>query len=1228
MWEKNLTRRMLLIAAAIVFAISSLYWNWPPKGGIDIEGGVSMIFEIDDSGLSQRQKSNLAETMKTLLQKRVDPKGVYQLTWRVHGTNRIEIEMPLPPPGLKKLLEDYTDALAALFERNLKRSDLDAIFFADADARPAEIRRLAAGVAKRVSLIQQAADRYDALAAANDALSRGPLRSPTTSSQPTTTQASQPATAPTQQDLEFAVRDADEFLLDAVDAVLATNINPQSFRTILALDDRKSLRPTRLSAVKAEHPAMSTAIDDVVKKHDEWFANRGYLDGPSDLRRLLRGAGILDFRILAEPDPANPTKFAAARAQLKESGPRRRPNDTEGWFLIDNPSAFFNLDSPADLANFDPLNVGSMIAARRGEEYYVLSKLGERDGLLTRGTASWKLRGASQSRDEMGRPCVIFNFNASGGTKFRKLTAENIGNQLVIMLDDVAYSAANIQEAIGASGRITGEFNQDKVQYLVKTMQGGALPARLKDTPLSERTIEARLGKANLDRAFKAGVIGVILVGVFMVVYYSVGGFIANVALVLNILFVLAIMAMLGARFTLDGIAGMILTIGMSVDANVLIFERMREEKERGSSLRMIVKNGYDKAFSTIVDANITTLLTCLILYYLGSEEVKGFGLTLGWGIVTSMFTALFVTRTIFTALVKYNVIKDIKMMKIIGVPKIDWYAKRKFFIPFSIMLVLAGVVSVFVRSPRDMFDVEFLGGISATLETTKPMAPGEIQERLTRVGNQIGEDIEKLDGVRVEAVPGDPSRFFVSLEGVEPDRLAALLAEPLDDIIQRDGVDATIGNGRISIAVKEKVSNDPDAEPQMVSLEELTGRIKALKNELRLSGDNLVNAKVNAVIETSVAGDTEDLTDRVWTVVTTETNKRLVQDALVQALGSDLNIQPRVSYQLRGDPYPITQRRLEKVIPDLPPGSGGDVTDFLGGVAYYFEGFFPPQSISSFEKRLRNMRFQPGYETLPWRQFRVVGVTPAPGGGGSDDETEYSSVVAIVADPDYPYAADEASWRTELAEAELGLARAALDTEQSLQKVTQFKPQIARQAQTRGIMALVFSWLAIIGYVWVRFGTAMYGLAGVCALIHDVLIALAFVAFSGLIGGAGHFGSMFLIDDFKIDMTILAAFLTIIGFSINDTIVIFDRIRETRGRLGRVTPEVINRSINLCMSRTILTSLTTFFVLLVMYIFGGSTIRGFNYCMMIGVLTGTYSSIAIAAPMLMLSKKAKPATA
>jgi len=454
--------------------------------------------------------------------------------------------------------------------------------------------------------------------------------------------------------------------------------------------------------------------------------------------------------------------------------------------------------------------------------------------------------------------------------------------------------------------------------------------------------------------------------------------------------------------------------------------------------------------------------------------------------------------------------------------------------------------------------------------------------------------------------------------------RLAAMIAEPLEDgesgkLLQRGGVQTAGSESSVVVRVKEGVTADKLADA-IHKLGDDAG------DSIPRAGDNIARANVGLVTETGGAGER----GRFWNITTIETNKALVQYALVAAFRDDLRIQPRVAYVFRGDEagrtYPVTSRLLEAVFPRgvLPPEAGGDVTDYLGGAALYFDQLSPPQPLDAVRERLRSMRLQPDYQDLPWRDFEVFGVKQEGVkrevvGGVETEVPLYSGIVIAVADRNIVYEDDRDVWWQELAQPELDLAKATFDKEQTLRKVTQFKPQIAAQSQTRASLALLLSWAMIIGYLWIRFGRPVYGVAGVVALIHDGCIALAFVGISGWIGGKDHpIGNALLISDFKIDMTIVAAFLTIIGYSINDTIVVFDRIRETRGRLGVVTPQIINQSINQCLSRTLLTSATTFIVLLVMYVFGGTSIRGFNYCMMIGIITGTYSSIAVASPLLM----------
>ncbi|WP_291735978.1 protein translocase subunit SecD, partial [Leisingera sp. F5] len=253
---------------------------------------------------------------------------------------------------------------------------------------------------------------------------------------------------------------------------------------------------------------------------------------------------------------------------------------------------------------------------------------------------------AQPSFDQNGRPAVTFRFNTSGARRFGDYTAENIGSPFAIVLDDEVVSAPVIQSHIpGGSGIITGNFTIEESTNLAVLLRAGALPAGLEF--LEERTIGPELGQDSIDAGKIATIVAFIAVLVFMGLSYGLFGLFANVALILNIALIFGMLSLIGGTLTLPGIAGIVLTVGMAVDANVLIFERIREELKAGRGPAKAIDEGYSKALSAILDANITTFITAVILFAMGSGPVRGFAITLGLGIMTSVFTAIFVTRLI-----------------------------------------------------------------------------------------------------------------------------------------------------------------------------------------------------------------------------------------------------------------------------------------------------------------------------------------------------------------------------------------------------------------------------------------------------------------------------------------------------------------------------------------------------------------------------------------------------
>src|SRR5690349_4352809 len=256
------------------------------------------------------------------------------------------------------------------------------------------------------------------------------------------------------------------------------------------------------------------------------------------------------------------------------------------------------------------------------------------------------LRSARPSLDENGRPAVAFTLNSEGATKFGKVTGENVGRDLAIILDGKVQSAPRIESRITTEGRITGSFTQEEVTNLSLILRSGALPATL--TYLEERTIGPSLGADSIRSGVTASVVGLLLVIVFMLIYYKLSGVNAVVALLFNLIILLGLMAYIGAVMTLPGIAGFVLTMGIGVDSNVLIFERIKEELEAGRPVRASVNAGFSRVFLTLLDTHISAVIGALFLFQFGTGPIRGFAMTLFIGLASNLFTSTFVSKTMF----------------------------------------------------------------------------------------------------------------------------------------------------------------------------------------------------------------------------------------------------------------------------------------------------------------------------------------------------------------------------------------------------------------------------------------------------------------------------------------------------------------------------------------------------------------------------------------------------
>jgi len=337
------------------------------------------------------------------------------------------------------------------------------------------------------------------------------------------------------------------------------------------------------------------------------------VDDPERVKDLIKNVAFLEFRIVDYP-------FRGASAGSVEE-------------ILAN----YGGSLPGNL-EIKPQIVRDERGREIGRGYYAV----ERRSAIT----GRDLRNARPGLGEFNQPVVNFYLTHEGGIKFGEVTGNNIDKGLAIVLDGNVVSAPKINSRINDAGIIEGSFTQQEVEDLSTVLRSGALPAGI--TYLEERTVGPSLGQDSIRRGLKAGVVGLSLVVLTMIVYYRLSGINAIVALALNIAIIFGALAYFGATLTLPGIAGIVLTIGMAVDANVLVFERIREELHRGRTVKSAIEGGFGKALSTIVDANITTLIAALFLFQFGTGPIRGFAVTLSIGILASMFTAVFVSRWIF----------------------------------------------------------------------------------------------------------------------------------------------------------------------------------------------------------------------------------------------------------------------------------------------------------------------------------------------------------------------------------------------------------------------------------------------------------------------------------------------------------------------------------------------------------------------------------------------------
>ena len=1027
--------------------------------------------------------------------------------------------------------------------------------------------------------------------------------------------------------------------------------------------------------------------------------------GSAEIERIKQSiikAGHLQFRILAERQ-LDPSLVAQAEkenelAKLKGRLPPRivfEAGEPIGeWVqLAKNEDASIPGEPLYKVDVQDPKYVKRTLKQGDAE---VLEVLAVDDSFDVEGT---HLRTAVEDYDESLAPCIGFTMKGPGAALFGGLTSSNLQRRLGIVMDKELISAPTIQSAITDRGRITGRFTVDEVQLMVGVLKAGRLPAALKPEPIAENDVSSILGADTIRSGTRAIIVSLISVLVFMAIYYRFAGVIACMALAANLALILAIMILIDAAFTLPGLAGLVLTVGMSVDANVLIFERIREELKKGAALRMAIRNGFARATTTIVDANLTTLITAVVLYIIGRDQVRGFAVTLILGILMSMYTAIFCSRVIFDIAERRRWITRLGMTQLFGKTNFDFIGKRKLAAIISVILIVIGVSGAAYRGKK-MLDIDFNGGTSVQILFKEPVPIEDVRRKLREniadydpsvleiklydrqdTETTTSEEQQKRDiSYQIAtAITGDFDWNRLESQDARDMGGAELIVKNLQELFQDDGGEVQwTGEGLLQLKVQQPLKIESAKKRINEALSEVNPQITAgsaadvaestdFQIQVTLSGVGVLQTEMKRIFGDKLALHSID-------VGSIEVIQAPVEPQVPAAAGEDVDSSNETSAPIADDaesqPKPPAQNaaddpRQATPRPPQPPTQPDESTidlpsdtllAFAGDIGLLAQADTADPSTASDDPQPATTDSDapdPAPASSEDTQTAAESDTGEPSGVNQVDEQPGEATVStMLAQTQLTFnheinretveylievsaqrlgvqgirvekaqSEDELLWNLTLSadhdttEALLGELQSTFNERPVWLSSNSFGGKVAGDTRNLAIAALVTSLFFIVGYIWIRFRQVIYGLAAVVALVHDVLITLGALAVSFWLAD---FLGFLLITDFKINLPIVAAFLTIIGYSLNDTIVVFDRIREVRGKSPNLVDDMINTSINQTLSRTMLTSLTTMLVVSILYFAGGESIHGFAFALIVGVVSGTYSSIFVASPVLL----------